>query len=1671
VAADDQATFTIDKITATAENKTARIHFTEKVDFARIQGNFSVVPPATLYWWDSSIDNTGTLILHGDFQYGATYVISIPKEFEGQPGHTYRKTLNTFTIPDLPPSLEFASKQTVIERDSRQMVHLDLVNVSEVLFEGIRIPPILLPMAREIKEPTETHRMNKLDADCKERMTKLSASLAAREEFKPFLGETVYESHLFFSVAKKNIKTAFSVPLTFREQKQKGGLEFIRFMNNKKEEAGRSLVRLYRVTDLSLAYKLSHDSLLVWATSLGTGKPVAGVSLLAFDSPNQVYSLGKTNTDGFLEVKDRTELPYADLSQTAGPVRVPLLVGKVSMLAGATADDCTYIDLSLQTNPEVTGIVRTAALQDISKTTNAHLFTERGVYRPGETVHFKATLRQMHDGVVAAPKSATYEVEITDSKNESAYSEELALSEFGTLYDDLDLAPYDPLGMYTIHLKNADPGPNGPADLATTTFQVQEFQPPRHHAEIRFHRETRKNTAFVNREREEEVVVATLAGRYYSGGPVKHGQVRWKIYSSSTDFSPKGFSDYSFGSPLDESVDFIDSGESILDESGEVQVPIPLGKEVLAGKHGLKITATVVDFDGRTASQTDTYQVQPDCLVGLSTHTDSVEAGDPLTQRIVVLDHDGKILQQGTVEVTVFERSYQYTRKRNEDGNAFYTYSDVWRKQYASPVPINEGVGKFEFDFNQGGKFLVECAYNCPSGQTSVSGTFYEVNGPYSWYSEEESNTPVFEKVRLLTDKPEYAVGETIHLRIKSQKPMASCLFTIERDGILEHRLVTPEAGEVAIPVTGNFRPNVYLSVLGTLPRGDFPAYQSEFDSGAPKLVFGATHIRVRNSVEPLKVSVGPETGAIEALPGDEMTLDLKAVDSAGKGVAAELAVAVVDEQVLALTQYKTPTLESLLNFTIPLSVFTGETRFELQNQTPYGELRNEPLTGGGGGLEGEAVGLSIREDFNPVPFFDPAVHTGEDGKTQVTFRFADTMTTYRIFVVACDKGGRFATVERPAKVVKKFYLEPGLPRFLTRGDEFRFSVAAFNKTDHPDPVAFEATGTPEVSLHTTSQTYPSKPFDRILIPVEGKAEKTGSAQLTFSGTLAGEKDAVRNTIPVHSGLLLQRDIRYETFSGSTKVVYEFPTDVSAIPSDGLSAKDLSFILTLSGSPFLRMAPGLRYLLDYPYGCIEQTSSRVLPLAALRSLISNGLIPGMTAEVTDKFIKKGIERLLGMQTESGGFAYWPGQQKPDGWGTLYALAALIAVDKVEAFAEEEEGADETKAFDIPEGRLESALSYLSEEMVNTNSNGIAKDGIARGMAVYLLAEGNHLSDERFHSVWNDFDNLGREGRLCALLAAHESGLAPAAEISEKARKVLDGKEDRGDGGGFRALSREPALALLVAAKILPNESVYEKFASQLLSEMKSEGRWSSTSDTGWALLALGEYYKGRQFSEKAVEGHVKQLDAADQYFRVSGAESYTLALEAKKFLEKPSVEISLKGKDSLTYQLELTYPRMDYEKEGYSHGFTLSKKLENTAGTPAIHVGDVVKVTVQIGVDQPGVQYLVLDDPLPAGLVAINSALANEEPVEGLSDNEEDGYYRYWDNDGFYRLVPNFFEFRDDRVLVFRDWVWKGVSQYTYYARAVCAGTFRMPSTKVQLMYTPEECAYTAETVLKIEER
>ncbi|MBM3301254.1 MAG: hypothetical protein FJY85_15035, partial [Deltaproteobacteria bacterium] len=282
-------------------------------------------------------------------------------------------------------------------------------------------------------------------------------------------------------------------------------------------------------------------------------------------------------------------------------------------------------------------------------------------YKPGETVYFKFVSRVYRDQKIVPPAGEKVRVEIIGPRNDVNYSKELTLSEFGSCWDSLQTKAFFPVGTYTINVKV--PKPNGGDQNFTNTFQVQEFKKIRHYAKISAKREEVESKAYIGLKRTEEYLAVEVQGLYYTGGPVKHGRVRWKATLVPVTTTVKGLEAYFFGNE-DQQTRFLESGETVLDSHGKLKMAIPLDARLLTGINGVEISATVVDVDGEPATEVYTYNPKQRYLIGIQSHPSQVQAGYATSLKVLVVEPDGKRLSSGIVSASIMRSDdYEYEKR------------------------------------------------------------------------------------------------------------------------------------------------------------------------------------------------------------------------------------------------------------------------------------------------------------------------------------------------------------------------------------------------------------------------------------------------------------------------------------------------------------------------------------------------------------------------------------------------------------------------------------------------------------------------------------------------------------------------------------------------------------------------------------------------------------------------------------------------------------------------------------------------------------------------------------------------------------------------------------------------------------------------------------------------
>ncbi|OGR03642.1 MAG: hypothetical protein A2511_15710 [Deltaproteobacteria bacterium RIFOXYD12_FULL_50_9] len=820
--------FTIKSIKADPSGNEVIIEFTEPFDRQLAINNLTITPPTVNYRpWESSMPSSVALRINGDFRRGTSYGIKFASGFMALSGRPFVESLKEFNVPHRSPKMDFIVPGSVIELNSRQLVHLAVVNVESVIVESQALSPLAYFAHQKGIE------------------SKLVNALPKGHPLGRYAGDGSTSRDLYDTKGKPDQEQNFSMPLANRQDKEKGALLFVTLKDNALGGAGSSKPTFFNVTDLAITCLAGGDDTLVWVTSIATGQPVAGAEIMAYTTFGSFFIAGKTDNDGILRIRSGKRKGYrfptpasvagpyaalymADRSQTSGPETGIQAVDDLNynprdlkFLCARTDNDVAIIGSPDDGNWRLpfSGVRQTSNISETPRETRSVLFTERGVYRPGETVHFKAVTRFYQTGSIKPPMDERCSISVYNSREQPIYAVSLILGEFGSAAADLPLAASSPLGEYRADL-NCGPSP------VSTTFRVEEFKPPRHFSRLGFETVKRRDDSYVNRPADLDFLKVKIAGGYYAGGPVKNARVRWQLAYGPSSRTIEGYENYTFGheSPNSEP-EPLESGETYLDGDGQIALDFPMSREVLAGEKALVVSATVLDFDGRAASVTKSWVAQAPYNVGISQHKPDIAAQSEQQLDAVVVDAAGKRIKTGRVEAEILRWGWTYLRKRNLEGNEYWTNERVWRRASINELALKNGTVSFGANFDWGGDYIVKFTYFAPDGKSYSSATRFDVG----WYDPDEGGGNNRDhnalKVALYSDRLSYRPGQTATVRLGTKRKAVAYLTATGRQGLFDYHVSRPTDGlkEIKIPIAETHLPNVYATVIGTLARGGIP--------------------------------------------------------------------------------------------------------------------------------------------------------------------------------------------------------------------------------------------------------------------------------------------------------------------------------------------------------------------------------------------------------------------------------------------------------------------------------------------------------------------------------------------------------------------------------------------------------------------------------------------------------------------------------------------------------------------------------------------------------------------------------------------------------------------------------------------------------------------------------
>ncbi|NLG48501.1 MAG: hypothetical protein GX552_00140 [Chloroflexi bacterium] len=1435
-----------------------------------------------------------------------------------------------------------------------------------------------------------------------------------------------------------------------------------------------------QASKLALDAFVDSEEMTAWVTSLSNGAPLADVELTLFPGG----ATATTNESGVATLS----LAKVAAGETGGYV------------LARRGDDTALLPQSAY--PWMVEGWQQRPLED---TYRWYVFDDRQMYRPGEEVHVKgwvrlALINRGADQLKLPAEGEQVSYVLRDSRGNEVLQGDTELNALGGFDFSFTVPEGMNLGTASLMLKLS-----GGATVLGTDYwhqiQVQEFRRP----EFEVTAQANEGPHFVGDD-----AIVTVEASYYAGGPLANAEVDWFVSSRPGVFVPPGWDRFTFGNsqPLpfrsfayekpyfyDDSMDgptHTDHYEAYTGADGSHSLRIDFKSVDPPQPSSVQAEATVMDVNRQAWTASSTILVHPaDLYVGLQSERTFVEQGQPIHVDAIVVDLDGQPVANRAINMRAVRLKWVYSHGEWKEEEA--------DEQLCRVTSENEPV-RCTFDTPEGGTYRITATIEDAQGRKNQTVLTRWVSGG----KRPSANKVEQEEVMLIPDRDEYQPGDMAEILVQSPFAPAEGLLTVRVNGVsMWHQFHMDKATfTLQVPILEEYISNVPIQVdlVGSAPRLDD---KGEVDSrlpSRPAYATGSLNLMVPPYERTLDVTVTPQDAELE--PGGETVVDVVVKNAAGKAVKdAEVAVVVVDEAVLALTGYQLADplaafypqrwgyvdehyMRRFVTLADPIQLLE-QSRGAAQDAaegmvymersvlatTSVAEMEvamdmakaEEAMPAGAAPMENAAEeSIRLRTDFNPLAIFAPTVTTDADGSASVPVKLPDSLTRYRIMAVAVSGEKEFGKGESTVTARLPLMVRPSPPRFLNFGDEFQLPVVLQNQTDEPMEVDVVVRATNITFTEGTGQRVTVPARDRVEVRFPATTEQAGTARFQVAATSdvsAAARDAAEFELPVYTPATTEAFAVYGTVDEGAIAQPIIAPSNAYTQFGGLE-------ITTSSTALQALTDAVLYLTSYPFDCSEQLASRILAVAALRDVLSAFEAEGLPdPDELVAAVQRDIETLQLMQNEDGGWPIWTKGYESWPFQSIHVAHALARARE--------------KDFDVPDEMVSLALEYLRG--IESHYPKWYGEDVRNTLTAYALYVRALLGDpdpargrRLVHEVGLEELRPEAIGWLLTVLADD----AGSAEELEQIQHFLNNRvsETAGAANFITSYSEEEGYLLLASNRradgiileglmlVDPQSDLIPKLVRGLLAH-QVRGRWNNTQENVFILLALDRYFNTY---EAQTPDFVARVWLGEQYVaefpfegRTTDYQSVTVPMEylAAQGGEQPLL-LNKEGEGRLYYRLGMSYAPKNLNLAPLEEGFAIQRTYEAVDDPADVwqdeqgvwHVKAGTRVRVRLRMVAPSRRYHVaLVDPLPAGLEALNPALAVTGSIPQDPQDEQTGRYWWW-NWTWYEHQ----NMRDERVEAFASLLWDGIHTYTYVARATTPGEFVVPPAKAEEMYSPE---------------
>ncbi len=1308
-----------------------------------------------------------------------------------------------------------------------------------------------------------------------------------------------------------------------------------------------------------IAKKGDNKSYYFAVTDILTTEPVSNASIKLYNYQQQEIAAIKTDNQGFALYDADKNAYFAIASSGKNTSYIKL-------------DDGHSLSLS---KFDVSG-------KRLQKGLKGYIYGERGVWRPGDTIHLNFVLNDVTNPL---PKKHPIRLEVTDTQGKLIFKKIKTEGENGFYRYDIPTSSEAATGNW-----NAKVSVGGATFYKT--LKVETVKPNRLKINIDFEDEVLKANSPVK---------GNLGVKWLHGAPAKNlnADIKAKFTSTSTSF--KKFSDYIFNDPTRS---FTPEEITVFDGNLDAEGNANFTKKIDFGTKApgmLKASFFTRAFEkgGDFSMDVMSKDYAPySSFVGLKSPKSraygSYYTDENITFDVATADAKGNPIQREGLEVKVYQIKWRWWWNSSRDNLASYVGSQYHKPVKSMTINTNAS-GKANFNINiadnDGGRYMIRVLDPKSGHATGRTTYFYK-----DWWRRPAGSDPQAAKMLVFSsDKDKYNVGETAKITFPSGTAGRALISIENGTEVIDQVWVKTQKGETTaeIPITKEMTPNVFVNISLLQPHASTA-------NDLPLRLYGIIPILVNDP----NTIIEPQISMPKVLRPEEK-FTVKVSEKEGKRMT--YSIAVVDEGLLDLTRFKTPNVWNDFYTREALGVKTWDI-FDHVIGAYGGSI--EHVFGIGGDEEAGDKKPKKANRFEPVvmtlgPF------TLEQGKSKShQLKMPKYIGSVRTMVVAGDNSKEaYGSIDETTPVRKPLMVLASLPRKLSPGEKVTLPVTVFAmepKIKQANIRLKLSKGIKIVGKQTQAVSFP-KPDEKMVYFELDVSEAQGVNTLEVLASGNGENSSYEVEIDIVNPNPTSTTVKDIVLEPNAAQKINFETFGVA----GTSKAEVEFS-TLPPMDFTRR---LQYLVRYPHGCVEQTTSSAFPQLYLADIFD---LTFNKKQEMDENVKKAIERLGHFQTPNGGMSYWMGQNTANDWGTSYAGHFMIEAQK--------------KGYAMPLTFMNNWLKYQQQAARNWRASyKHYNSDLAQAYRLYTLALAGHPDLASMNRL-REFSAISNDAKWRLAAAYALAGQKEAAtKIGNNAN--IDFVSKRGDYYTYGSTNRNRAMAM--ETMLLTGNSRSRELAQYLAKELSSN-KWMSTQTTAYSLLAMAKMVdmnggkaiklryvlnsgkKENVSTEKAIAQRKLEIkrgvnelsftnnEANVVYVRVLNSGILPLGQE---LAEKRNLGIKIEYKDSQNNAIDVTQLRQGTD-------FTASVTISN--------------------LKNEGVRDIALTEIFPSGWEIINTRFTGY-------GNSTQG-------------AASFTDIRDDRVNFYFNLGSRKSKTFKVQLNASYLGTYYLPGIQAEAMYDNE---------------